>query len=146
MPTGTGENVMQSFWGSHRISHETEGKVLNFTLWSSIAFCPFGGTKFKEREQASRWHTLRSELKWKGHVHQWWCSVRPWSPAWPVPQPAPLVAGAINEDQKQNTIICFLIRQEQLFLTRPLTSITCKTGFRGLSISNKSPRRWLTDV
>lgn len=93
-------------------SHEIKGKVLNFILWCSTAFCPFDGIKFKKRERESWWQTPRSELKWKGHVPQWWRSVLPWSPAWPVPQPAPLVAGAINEDQKQNTIICFLVNQE----------------------------------
>lgn len=56
MSTGIGETVIQSFWGSHPISQETEGKVLNFPLWSSIAFCPFDGTKFKESKRADDTH------------------------------------------------------------------------------------------
>lgn len=51
------------------------------------------------------------------------------------------VAGAINErSEAEYTIICFLVGQEQLFLTCPLTLITCtKTGFRGLHIQIKAP-------
>ena len=112
---------------------------------SLYSFCLFDWTKFKENARESQQQTLRwSELKRKGHVPRWWRSALPWSPAWPAPQPAPLVAGAINEDQKQNTIICFLVSQEQLFLTCPLTLITCKTGFKGSPYSNKSPKWWKT--
>lgn len=145
MSIGIGENVSRVSEVAIKLC-EIEGKVLHFTVWSSTAFCLFNWTKFRERARESQWQTLRwSELKWKGHVPQWWRSVLPWSPAWPVPQPAPLVAGAINEDQKQNTIICFLVSQEQLFLTCPLTLITCKTGFRGSPYSNKSPEWWKTN-
>lgn len=145
MSTWTGENVIQSFWSSHHISHKIKGKVLDFILWCSTAFCPSDGIKLKKREWESWWQTQRSELKWKGHVPQWWRSVLPWSPAWPVPQPAPLVAGAINEDQKQNTIICFLVGQRIAFPNRPSNfNYMQKQDLGGLHISKKNPRWWMT--
>lgn len=61
----------------------------------------------KRKKKKSYLQTL-SELKQKEHIPQWLRSVLPWSLVWHAPQPAPLVAGAINEDQKQNKIIGFL--------------------------------------
>lgn len=85
-----------------RSSYWTSPLPTTFAHLMEISSCK------KERKKKKSYLQTLSELKWKDHIPQWLRSVLPWSLVWHAPQPAPLVAGAINKDQKQNKIICFL--------------------------------------